>query len=233
MRPAFPASDYYGGSAPAQWHQLTLSLPYPQHEGEGATGGFPRSLPIDRRDRRPASPLRACRDDKRSHSPRDPTTALPPSSGTGSPGEFRGSHAPHNQPKSTGLEPTASLEGIQSLVHSRFAAPSRLPHPRSPVVPPRHGFVRAAFHPHPQLRDQAALSYHQAAAATQRRGLSPRSTQQRLVAHLLIHAQHDGTLGRVQIEPDDIADLVHEQRAGRELERLDAMRLQAKRPPDP
>jgi hypothetical protein len=199
MRPAFPASDYYGGSAPAQWHQPTLSLPYPQTWDEGTTGGFPRSLSFDRRDRRPASPLRACRDDKRSHSPRDPDTAFPPSSGTGSPGEFRGSHAPHNQPRSTGLEPTASLEGVQSLVHFRFAAPSRLPHPRSPVVPPRHGFVRAAFRPPPQLRDQAALSYHQAAAAAQRRGLSPRSIRQRLVAHLLIHTQHQCSLWRIQV----------------------------------
>jgi hypothetical protein len=211
MQPAFPAPDYYGGSAPARWHQPTLSLPYPQ-EGEGTTGGFPRSLSIDQRDRRPASPLRACRDDRRSYSPRDPATALPPSSGTGSPGEFRGSHAPQNQPKSTGLEPTASLEGVQSLVHFRFAAPSRLPHPRSPVVPPRHGFVRAASRPPPQLRDQAALSSHQAAAAAQRRGLSPRSIRQRLVAHLLINAQNDGALGRVQVQSDDIADLRDELR---------------------
>jgi hypothetical protein len=174
MRPAFPASDYYGGSAPARRHQPTLSLPCPT-KGEGTTGGFPRSLPFDRRDRRPAFPLRACRGDKRSHSPRDPDHRHPPRSGTGFPGKFRATHAPPCRPRSTGLEPAASLEGVRSLVHFRFAAPSRLPHPRSPVVPARHGVVRAASRPPPQLRDQAALSFHQAAAAAQRRGLAPRS----------------------------------------------------------
>ena len=198
MRPAFPASDYYGGSAPARRHQPTLSLPCPAR-GEGTTGGFPRSLPFDRRDRRPASPLRACRDDKRSHSPRDPETASP-SSGTGFPGEFRGTHAPLGRPRSTGLEPTASLEGVRSLVHLRFAAPSRLPHPRSPVVPPRHGVVRAASRPPPQLRDQAALSSHQAAAAAQRRGLSPRSNPTAPRGAPSHPAEHDRPLGRVQIQ---------------------------------
>src|SRR5580700_8827351 len=39
MRPAFPASDYYGGSAPARWHQPTPSLPYPKHGVEGPPAG--------------------------------------------------------------------------------------------------------------------------------------------------------------------------------------------------
>jgi hypothetical protein len=38
---------------------------------------------------------------------------------------------------------------------------------------------------------------------------------QRLDLGLLVDAQHDGALGRVQIEPDDIADLRHELRVPR------------------
>ena len=172
MRPALPASDYYGGSAPTQRHQQTL--PSQPQRGEGSPGGFPRSLPFDRRDRRPAFPLRACHDDNavtRRGTPRPPNRQhrdrvarkISGFSRTAKPAQIHRVRA------------DASLAGVQTLVHLRFAAPSCLPHPRSPVVPPRHGVVRAACHPHPQLRDQAALSFHQAAAAAQRRGLSPRS----------------------------------------------------------
>ena len=50
---------------------------------------------------------------------------------------------------------------------------------------------------------------------------------------LLVHAEHHRGLGRVQIQPDDVEDLVHEQRVGGQLERLAAMRLELERPPDP
>ena len=36
----------------------------------------------------------------------------------------------------------------------------------------------------------------------------------------LVHTQHHGALGRVQVEPDDVADLGHELRIAGELERL-------------
>jgi len=49
---------------------------------------------------------------------------------------------------------------------------------------------------------------------------------------LLIHAQHHGSLGRVQVEPDDVADLVDELRIFGELPGLLAVRLQPERPPD-
>ena len=37
---------------------------------------------------------------------------------------------------------------------------------------------------------------------------------------LLVHAEHHRLLGRVQVQPDDVADLVHELRVGGQLERV-------------
>ena len=56
---------------------------------------------------------------------------------------------------------------------------------------------------------------------------------QRLDLGLLIDAQHDGALGRVEIQADDVADLVDEQRVLGQLPRLGAVRLQPERTPDP
>ncbi len=44
---------------------------------------------------------------------------------------------------------------------------------------------------------------------------------------LFIHAEHHRVLGRVQVEPDDVADLGFQLRVGGELERLDPPGLQA------
>ena len=56
---------------------------------------------------------------------------------------------------------------------------------------------------------------------------------QRLHLGLLVHAQHHGGLGRVQIQPDDVIDLFHEQRVVGQLEPVGAMRLELERLPDP
>ena len=56
---------------------------------------------------------------------------------------------------------------------------------------------------------------------------------ERLDLALLVHAQHDGALGRVQIQPDDVPDLLDEQRVLGELPVLHAVGLQAERPPHP
>jgi hypothetical protein len=55
---------------------------------------------------------------------------------------------------------------------------------------------------------------------------------ERLDLGFLVHAQNDGMLGRRDIETHDVAHLGHEVRVGRELERLHAVRLQPKGPPD-
>ena len=55
---------------------------------------------------------------------------------------------------------------------------------------------------------------------------------ERLDLALLVDTEHQRALRRRQIEPNDIADLLHEERVRRQLERLGAVRLQAERTPD-
>ena len=50
---------------------------------------------------------------------------------------------------------------------------------------------------------------------------------------LLVHAEHQRPLGRVEIEPDDVADLGHEQRILGQLPRILFVRCESERPPDP
>jgi hypothetical protein len=61
MRPAFPTSDYYGGSAPPGRYRWTTHLPTPDLAGQGSgrrSGGSHVRCGIDRRARCPAMPLR-------------------------------------------------------------------------------------------------------------------------------------------------------------------------------
>ncbi len=48
----------------------------------------------------------------------------------------------------------------------------------------------------------------------------------------LVYAQDYGVLWRIHVQPHDVADLIDQQRVGRELKGLGPMRLQAKRAPD-
>src|SRR3978361_807856 len=50
---------------------------------------------------------------------------------------------------------------------------------------------------------------------------------------LLVDAQHQGPVGWLKVEPDDVAHLLDEERVGRELERLCPVGLQAEGAPDP
>jgi hypothetical protein len=50
---------------------------------------------------------------------------------------------------------------------------------------------------------------------------------------LFVDAEHHGSIRRIEVEPDNVADLVDEQRIGRQLEGLAAMRLQRECLPDP
>src|SRR6516162_7901603 len=62
--------------------------------------------------------------------------------------------------------------------------------------------------------------------------------QQRLGAveclnlRFLVDAQHQGAVGWVEVEPDDVAHLVDKPRVSRQLEGFEAVRLQSKGPPD-
>ena len=49
---------------------------------------------------------------------------------------------------------------------------------------------------------------------------------------LFVDTEHQGAVRRRQIEPNDVADLVHEERIARQLEGLRAVRLQAEGAPD-
>ena len=59
------------------------------------------------------------------------------------------------------------------------------------------------------------------------------AARQRLDLGLLVHTQHHRGLGRVEVEPDDVIDLLHKQRVIGQLEVLAAMWLQLKGLPDP
>ena len=50
---------------------------------------------------------------------------------------------------------------------------------------------------------------------------------------LLVDAEHQRPIGRVEVEADDVADLVNKEGVGLELEGLGEVRLEAERPPDP
>ena len=55
---------------------------------------------------------------------------------------------------------------------------------------------------------------------------------ERLDLRFLVHAQHQGSVRRVHVEPDNVAHLVDKQWICRELERFRAMRLKRKRSPN-
>ena len=59
----------------------------------------------------------------------------------------------------------------------------------------------------------------------------PRAIQ-RLDLALFVHRQDDGAVGRTEIQPDDVAHLLDKLRVRRQLERVEAMRLQPERLPD-
>src|SRR5215813_6012479 len=83
-----------------------------------------------------------------------------------------------------------------------------------------------------------ATSYHDACSHKCGVRLGPAHRQQwlraiqRLDLRLLIGTQHEGAVRRIQVEPDDIAHLLHKERVLRKLEGFRPMRLQAEGAPD-
>src|SRR5438105_4254738 len=67
------------------------------------------------------------------------------------------------------------------------------------------------------------------AGTERKRGLRP---IERLDLGLLVDAQDHGVLGWIEVEAGDVADLLDEERVGRELERLPEVWLQPERAPD-
>ena len=88
--------------------------------------------------------------------------------------------------------------------------------------------------------DRCSTSANEGACTGARDGAPPRveiigrtgSRGERLELRLFVDAQHQGVVGWVEVEPNDVAHLVDKQRVSRQLEGLDAVRLQSKGPPD-
>jgi len=68
---------------------------------------------------------------------------------------------------------------------------------------------------------------------TRRQGQNRFGSIQRLDLALLIHAQYNGAVGRIQLQAHDISHLLHELGIFGEFEILHTMGLQPKRMPDP
>ena len=165
MWPAFPASDYYGSSAPPRRHQPATGLPADQlaagREG-GHRGGSHVHSRTARQVRRPTMPLQLRH---------EYAAGLPHGLPTGDINQSRSSPhdragarrnpAIHQVPAGGSL-----LRGVHTLVHCRYTFPSRSPDPDHLTVLTRPGFVRAACRPPPRPRDQAALNFNRPAATS-------------------------------------------------------------------
>jgi len=109
-----------------------------------------------------------------------------------------------SRPASPRLEPVHSIERLSDRWFLTYTFPLRLPSPDRLGVPPRLVVVRAASHPPLHLQDQAALSFTGLLRQARGGALSSPPVSWRLVAHLLVHAQHDCPVRRVQVEAHDV-----------------------------
>ncbi len=172
MWPAFPASDYYGLSAPCRRHQSATDLPtapgLAARDPAGPSAGFPRSLLTVRRDRHPAMPLHHRHDyaaglhhglPGRRHSPNRKFPARPLDSPAEAERRAVGTGA-RCDPAHVRQVPGwwVRLRGVQTLVpHVCLSVLLAEPAPSGSTGTPR--LVRAAVHPHPRPGDRAALSF--------------------------------------------------------------------------
>ena len=162
------------GLRPTPRLQRTVRLS--RHRGWSPRGGtgtrwFPCSPRIDRPGRHPALP-RQHRHGYAAGLHRDLPTGTPSRFGVGHPPAGMTIHC--TRPISARFEPVPRYGALPPV-------PVRMPSVRSPdphhlAVLARPGFVSAASRPPRHLPDQAALSFHQAAATTRREGLPPPPT---------------------------------------------------------
>ena len=149
----------------------------PPERGEATPGGFPPSLPFAWRGRCPALPLRACCDDHAATRHTPPNDATMPSSRAGFPAFPRGSRAPLARPVSVGFEPGASLEGVQSLVHSHHTLSALLATPARSDSPRASRRCQGCLPSFPAAPGSDCPQLHRAAATARRRGLAPRTNR--------------------------------------------------------
>ena len=130
MWPVFPASDYYGPSAPPHSHQSTMDLARhpPRLDGGKATmGRFPRSPAIRSAGSAPGyAPAASPRVRRRPsswppHRLRFPASESPPRS--------HGRVCTAARPRSARFEPVPELEGFPPPVHSRCTLSASLAGP--------------------------------------------------------------------------------------------------------
>ena len=156
MWSAFPASDYYGPSAPPRGHRPTTGLPTTTHwvaEGRSRSGSHvttSRSTGWASSSSPAASPRV-----RRRHSSWPPHRLHEPAS------ESLPAISTHGmrcvRPTSTRWS-WRTLKGVQPLVHFRFASPSRLPARGRLAVPTRLA-CRGCSRPPLRSRGQAAPSF--------------------------------------------------------------------------
>jgi len=172
MWPAFPASDYYGPSAPARGHQPTAGLPAAAHPGrrKGDSGTVPTFTMSRSTGWAPSSSPEASPRVPRRPSSRPPTDCIRPASES-LPAAIAGGvrcDPAHIHQVGAGV----TLEGVRPLVHFRCAFPSRWTStgPSGGADPPRRR-RSCSRHP-PRFRDQAAPELHRAAATARPRSPS-------------------------------------------------------------
>src|SRR4051812_2934042 len=183
MRPAFPASDYYGPSAPFRRHQPTAGLP--TTGGRHRDGSHVHHASIDAID----AQLFPC--SIATSTPQTFLAASPPTA-------LRRLRSPRPRPRTAyaALRPTSTRFEPASLSRAfshwfTLVTPSVSLSERWTVRwsrSPRR--LRGCSHPHPRFRDQAAPSFRPAAATARRRSpfisirlVAPRGAQCGADAH--------------------------------------------------
>jgi hypothetical protein len=184
MRPAFPAPDYYGASAPPG--ALSRRRPCPSSalatRDEGGTGRFPRSSSVDQRARRPALPLRY-----RHGYAADIHRALLAGNHMAAK-EFSTTRRQRIRTATSPYPPDLSWWAVkrrQTLI-SRVHLPVLLtgPAPSGSTDPSRR--CQGCSHPPQRLPGQAAPSFTQPLRRSGDEGLSPPLDLRRLVAHMVL-----------------------------------------------
>jgi hypothetical protein len=200
MRPAFPASDYYGASAPPGAVSRRRACPSSAlaARGEGDTGWFPRSSSVDRRVRRPALPLRY-----RHGYAADIHRGLPAGNHMATK-EFSTTRRQWMRTATSPYPPDLSwwaVKGRQSLV-SHVHLPVSLTGPASSGSADTSRRCQGCSHPPRHLPDQAAPSFTRPLRRPGGEGLSPPLDFRRLVAHMVLSPVVSDEKHPQQLPPD-------------------------------
>ena len=160
MWPAFPASDYYGASAPSRGHQPTAGLPVdPPWLGgdEGGPGMVPMFTASRSTGSAPSSSPAASPRLRRRPSPWPPRRPLKAGFGVAVPTVGDDVHCGPAHIHQVGAG--SSLEGVQPLVSAFVHLPVLLAGPRPSGSADPSRLCQGCSHPSLRLQGQAALSF--------------------------------------------------------------------------